>query len=46
VVLADLTEALTDVHARDLAAALGIECEGRVTRTTGEALTRALGKAG
>ncbi|MGF1428253.1 hypothetical protein [Kitasatospora sp. LaBMicrA B282] len=41
---ADLVEALVDLHGRDLALALGVECEGGLTRTVGEAVTRALGK--
>ncbi|CAL9610992.1 hypothetical protein SUDANB58_05635 [Streptomyces sp. enrichment culture] len=41
---AELTEALADLHMRDLAAALGIECEGSVDRALGERLTRVLRK--
>ncbi|MGA4862444.1 hypothetical protein ACPB9J_07390 [Streptomyces lavendulocolor] len=41
---AELTEALADLHVRDLAASLGIPCEGAVDRVVGERLTRALRK--
>ncbi|MFF8772142.1 hypothetical protein [Kitasatospora sp. NPDC015120] len=41
---ADLTEALTDLYGKDLASALGIPCEGPLTRELGEAMTRALTK--
>ncbi|MER7108534.1 hypothetical protein [Streptomyces sp. NPDC000229] len=41
---AELTEALADLHMRDLAAALGVECEGGVDRVVGERLTRVLRK--
>ncbi|MEU6818229.1 hypothetical protein [Streptomyces sp. NPDC046860] len=43
---AELTEALVDLHGRDLARALGVECEGRLTPETGEEVTRLLGKPG
>ncbi len=43
---ADLVEAVTDLHVRELAAALGVECGGRFTREAGEELSRALGKTG
>ncbi|MET7290572.1 hypothetical protein ABZS79_00160 [Streptomyces griseoloalbus] len=41
---AELTEALADLHVRDLAAALGVECEGVDDRVLGEHLTRVLRK--
>lgn len=41
---AELTEALADLHLRDLAAALGVECEGADDRALGERLTRLLRK--
>ncbi|WP_431995946.1 hypothetical protein [Streptomyces griseoflavus] len=41
---AELTEALADLHLRDLAAALGVACEGSVDRELGERLTRVLRK--
>ncbi|WP_327071399.1 hypothetical protein [Kitasatospora sp. NBC_01302] len=43
---ADLAEALVDLHGKELALALGLECEGALTRTVGEAVTRALSKPG
>ncbi|MEV5427994.1 hypothetical protein [Streptomyces sp. NPDC052701] len=42
--LADLVEATADVHGRDLAASLGLECPGPLTPEVGEAVTRALRK--
>ncbi|MES4889531.1 hypothetical protein [Streptomyces sp. NPDC096012] len=41
---ADLTEALTDLHGKDLALALGIPCDGGLTREVGAEMTRVLGK--
>ncbi|MFD5742809.1 hypothetical protein ACFXJM_01405 [Streptomyces massasporeus] len=41
---AELTEALADLHVRDLAASLGVECEGVDDRVLGERLTRLLRK--
>lgn len=41
---AELTEALADLHMRDLATTLGIECEGRTDRELGERITRVLRK--
>ncbi|MCZ4120312.1 hypothetical protein [Streptomyces sp. H39-S7] len=41
---AELAEALADLHGRDLAVALGVECEGRLTTTMGEEVTRLLSK--
>ncbi|WP_328660306.1 hypothetical protein [Streptomyces sp. NBC_00334] len=41
---AELTEALADLHVRDLAAALNVEYEGRDDRVLGERLTRLLRK--
>ncbi|TDT31417.1 hypothetical protein EV562_11123 [Streptomyces sp. BK208] len=41
---AELTEALADLHVRDLAAALGVEHEGVDGRALGERLTRLLRK--
>ncbi|MEU4266644.1 hypothetical protein [Streptomyces sp. NPDC026092] len=43
---AELTEALADLHVRDLAAALGIDSPSGLDRTLGERLSRALRKAG
>ncbi|MGI5484409.1 hypothetical protein [Streptomyces lavendofoliae] len=40
----ELTEALADLHLRDLAAALGVDCDGGVDRAVGERLSRALRK--
>lgn len=41
---AELAEALVDLQGADLARALGLECEGRLTPETGEELTRLLSK--
>ncbi|MET7300180.1 hypothetical protein [Embleya sp. NPDC005575] len=41
---AELAEALADLHGRDLAVAVGVECEGRLTPTVGERVTRLLSK--
>ncbi|WP_017236355.1 hypothetical protein [Streptomyces sp. SS] len=41
---AELTEALADLHVRDLAAALGIDSPSGMDRTLGERLSRALRK--
>ncbi|CAM5463128.1 hypothetical protein STENM36S_08763 [Streptomyces tendae] len=41
---AELTQALADLHVRDLATALGIECAGLDDRELGERLTRLLRK--
>ncbi|MEV4047053.1 hypothetical protein AB0J75_29410, partial [Streptomyces sp. NPDC049744] len=41
---AELTEALADLHVRDLATALGVEHEGVDDRVLGEHLTRLLRK--
>ncbi|MFD3998879.1 hypothetical protein [Streptomyces sp. NPDC058548] len=41
---AELVESAVDLHGRDLAAALGIPCEERLTATTGLAITRTLRK--
>ncbi|CAL9384276.1 hypothetical protein [Streptomyces pilosus] len=41
---AELTEALADLHLRDLATAMGVECGGSVDRELGEHLTRVLRK--
>lgn len=41
---ADLVEALTDLHGKDLALALGIPCDGGLTREVGAAMTRVLSK--
>ncbi|GAA3020619.1 hypothetical protein [Streptomyces fulvorobeus] len=41
---AELAEALADLHGRDLAVAVGMECEGRLTTTLGESVTRLLSK--
>lgn len=41
---AELAEALADLHGRDLAVAVGVECEGRLTTTVGERVTRLLSK--
>lgn len=41
---AELTEALADLHLRDLAASLGVEWEGLDNRALGERLTRLLRK--
>ncbi|MFF8014937.1 hypothetical protein [Streptomyces sp. NPDC007929] len=41
---AELTEALADLHVRDVAASLGVECEGVGDRALGERLTRLLRK--
>ncbi|RKN45567.1 hypothetical protein [Streptomyces hoynatensis] len=41
---AELVEATVDVHGRDLASALGIPCEERLTRDVGLEITRALRK--
>lgn len=43
---AELTEALADLHVRDLAAALGIDSAAAMDRTLGERLSRALRKSG
>lgn len=43
---AELAEALADLHGRDLALAVGVPCEGPLTRAAGEAVTRTLGKPG
>jgi hypothetical protein len=43
-VLADLVETTVDLHARDLAAQLGIPCDGPLTRATGYAITARLRK--
>ncbi|MFF5010574.1 hypothetical protein ACFY3G_48245 [Streptomyces phaeochromogenes] len=42
--MAELIEAAVDCHARDLAAQLGLACEGRITRRIGEAMTDLLRK--
>ncbi|MFE2938335.1 hypothetical protein ACFXKG_04555 [Streptomyces sp. NPDC059255] len=41
---AELAEALADLCGRDLAVAVGVECEGQLTVTVGERVTRLLGK--
>ncbi|WP_329467422.1 hypothetical protein [Streptomyces sp. NBC_01431] len=41
---ADLTEALTDLHGRELALALGIPCDGGLSREVGARMTRVLSK--
>lgn len=41
---AELAEALADLHGRDLAVAVGVECEGRITAAVGEMVTRLLSK--
>ncbi|MFF4170659.1 hypothetical protein [Streptomyces sp. NPDC001744] len=41
---AELAEALADLHGRDLAVAVGVECEGRFGPAVGEKVTRLLGK--
>ncbi|MFG2480885.1 hypothetical protein [Streptomyces fagopyri] len=41
---AELAEALADLHGRDLAVAVGVECEGHLTTTVGERVTRLLSK--
>ncbi|GAA2637316.1 hypothetical protein [Streptomyces axinellae] len=41
---AELAEALADLHGRDLAAAVGAECEGSFTTAVGERVTRLLSK--
>ncbi|MCX2185752.1 hypothetical protein KV205_35405 [Streptomyces sp. SKN60] len=43
---AELTEALADLHVRDLAAALGIDSAASLDRALGERLSRALRKPG
>ncbi|MGW6568604.1 hypothetical protein [Streptomyces sp. NPDC054975] len=43
---AELTEALADLHVRDLAAALGIDAASGMDRALGERLSRALRKPG
>ncbi|MFJ6572546.1 hypothetical protein ACIQNU_34565 [Streptomyces sp. NPDC091292] len=42
---AELAEALADLHGRDLAVAVGVECEGRLTAPVGEQVTRLLSKS-
>lgn len=42
---ADLAEALADVHGKDLALALGISCDGGLTREVGTQMTRVLNKS-
>ncbi|MFE4800671.1 hypothetical protein ACFRFL_38185 [Streptomyces sp. NPDC056708] len=41
---AELAEALVDLHGRDLAHTLGLECEGPLTPAAGEEMTRLLSK--
>nr|WP_017236471.1 hypothetical protein [Streptomyces sp. SS] len=41
---AELVESAVDLHGRDLATALGIPCEERLTATEGLEITRALRK--
>ncbi|MBJ7902515.1 hypothetical protein IF655_04315 [Streptomyces sp. DSM 110735] len=41
---AELAEALADLHGRDLATAVGVECEGRITAEVGDSVTRLLSK--
>ncbi|MFF7352440.1 MULTISPECIES: hypothetical protein [Streptomyces] len=43
---ADLAEAVTDLHGKDLALALGIPCDGGLSREVGAEMTRVLGKDG
>jgi len=43
-ILADLLESAVDLHGKDLATALGIECRGRLTPEVGDAVTTALRK--
>lgn len=40
----ELTEALADLHLRELAAVLGVDCDGGVDRVVGERLSRVLRK--
>ncbi|WP_236569966.1 hypothetical protein [Streptomyces mexicanus] len=42
---ADLAEALADIHGKDLALALGIPCDGGLTREVGTQMTRVLNKS-
>ncbi|MEU6511120.1 hypothetical protein [Streptomyces sp. NPDC046942] len=41
---ADLVEALTDLHGKDLALALGVPCDGGLTQDVGTEMTRVLNK--